>query len=118
METYVLSFTFSAFTVIYHRDIPVKVIRCLTVFTALNGGPLQPTITRDLSVYPGRANYTQQSKWIRSLQVTDCVANPFNWCEIGDICEGNTDVVNGVVVQAYWSESDNACVVPGGTKTR
>ncbi len=47
-----------------------------------------------------------------------CVANPFNWCEIGDICEGNTDVVNGVVVQAYWSESDNACVVPGGTKTR
>jgi len=47
-----------------------------------------------------------------------CVANPFNWCEIGDICEGNTGVVNGVVVQAYWSTSDNACVVPGGTNTR
>src|SRR5215469_1058509 len=39
-----------------------------------------------------------------------CVANPFNWCEIGDICEGNTGVVNGVVVQSYWSESDSACV--------
>jgi len=47
-----------------------------------------------------------------------CVANPFNWCEIGDICEGNTDVVNGVVVQAYWSTSNGVCVVPGGRNTR
>ena len=47
-----------------------------------------------------------------------CMANPFNWCEIGDICEANTGVVNGVVVQAYWSESDGACVVPGGGSAR
>jgi hypothetical protein len=34
------------------------------------------------------------------------------WCEIGDVCTGNTAVVNGVTVQRYWSNRDNACVVP------
>jgi hypothetical protein len=33
------------------------------------------------------------------------------WCEIGDICN-TTGVVNGVVVQSYWSDEDQACVVP------
>jgi hypothetical protein len=33
------------------------------------------------------------------------------WCEIGDICS-TTGVINGVVVQSYWSDEDQACVVP------
>lgn len=35
------------------------------------------------------------------------------WCEIGDVCETSTGVVNGIAVQAYWSEEAKACVVPG-----
>jgi hypothetical protein len=46
-----------------------------------------------------------------------CMASPFNWCEIGDLCEGTTRILNGVVVQAYWSESDQECVVPGSGLT-
>ncbi len=34
------------------------------------------------------------------------------WCEIGDIC-GDTGVVDGVVVQSYWSQADGACIMPG-----
>ena len=34
------------------------------------------------------------------------------WCEIGDVCQGNTGMSNGVTVQAYWSQRDNACVIP------
>jgi hypothetical protein len=34
------------------------------------------------------------------------------WCEIGDVCQGNTGVSNGVTVQAYWSQRDGACVIP------
>lgn len=37
--------------------------------------------------------------------------NPTNWNEVGDVC-GSTGVLNGVTVQAYWSRSDNACVIP------
>lgn len=33
------------------------------------------------------------------------------WCEIGDICN-TTGIVNGVVVQSYWSDQDQACVIP------
>jgi hypothetical protein len=33
------------------------------------------------------------------------------WCEIGDVCS-TTGVLNGVVVQSYWSDEDQACVVP------
>jgi hypothetical protein len=39
--------------------------------------------------------------------------DPNSWHEIGDVCEGITDEVNGVTVQAYWSQSDGACVIPG-----
>jgi hypothetical protein len=34
------------------------------------------------------------------------------WCEIGDVCQGNTGQSNGVTVQAYWSQRDGACVIP------
>jgi hypothetical protein len=34
------------------------------------------------------------------------------WCEIGDVCEWS-EVRDGVRVQAYWSEADQACIVPG-----
>ena len=33
------------------------------------------------------------------------------WCEIGDICNA-TGTINGVVVQSYWSDEDQACVIP------
>jgi hypothetical protein len=39
--------------------------------------------------------------------------NPTNWNEIADICT-STRRVNGLMVQSYWSRSDNACVIPDG----
>lgn len=33
------------------------------------------------------------------------------WCEIGDVCDVRA-TVDGVTVQAYWSEADRACIVP------
>lgn len=39
--------------------------------------------------------------------------NQGGWCEIGDVCEGNTTSLTGVVVQRYWSQRDTTCVVPG-----
>jgi hypothetical protein len=38
--------------------------------------------------------------------------DPNNWREIGDVCEGNSDTLNGVRVQSYWSQSDKGCVIP------
>jgi Protein of unknown function (DUF3892) len=35
-----------------------------------------------------------------------------NWNEIGDVCEGCTDTLNGVTVQAYWSQAHRACIIP------
>ena len=35
-----------------------------------------------------------------------------SWNEIGDICQNSTGRVNGVMVQAYWSQRDNACIIP------
>jgi hypothetical protein len=38
------------------------------------------------------------------------------WCEIGDICEECAQCygrVNGVWVQAYWSDRDQQCIIPG-----
>jgi hypothetical protein len=32
------------------------------------------------------------------------------WCEIGDVCN-RTEVLDGVRVQSYWSQSDGACIV-------
>jgi hypothetical protein len=34
------------------------------------------------------------------------------WCEIGDVCAWS-EVRDGVRVQAYWSEADQVCIVPG-----
>jgi hypothetical protein len=39
---------------------------------------------------------------------------PSGWCEIGDVCS-DTGVANGVTVQSYWSQSANACAIPGST---
>jgi hypothetical protein len=36
------------------------------------------------------------------------------WCEIGDVCT-STGVVNGVTVQSYWSQADEACIIPRGS---
>jgi hypothetical protein len=37
--------------------------------------------------------------------------NSTNWNEIGDACSSTT-VLNGVLVQSYWSQFDHACVIP------
>jgi hypothetical protein len=37
--------------------------------------------------------------------------NSSNWNEIGDVCS-STGLVNGVTVQSYWSQQDQACVIP------
>jgi hypothetical protein len=39
--------------------------------------------------------------------------NQGGWCEIGDVCEGNAATLGGVVVQRYWSQTDQSCIVPG-----
>jgi hypothetical protein len=38
-------------------------------------------------------------------------SNPNSWNEVGDIC-ASVAYVDGVAVQAYWSQKDQACVVP------
>jgi hypothetical protein len=38
-------------------------------------------------------------------------ANPNNWNEISDVCQ-TTSQLNGVTVQSYWSQVDNACIIP------
>ena len=45
------------------------------------------------------------------IQVTPLDSN--SWREIGDVYEGISDTLNGVNVQAYWSQSDGNCVIPG-----
>lgn len=37
---------------------------------------------------------------------------PTGPCQIGDVCTGVCDRVDGVMVQAYWSQQDGACVLP------
>jgi hypothetical protein len=37
---------------------------------------------------------------------------PTGDCQIGDVCTGICDFLNGAKVQAYWSQSNNACVIP------
>jgi hypothetical protein len=43
--------------------------------------------------------------------------NPTNWNEIGDVC-ATTGAVNGVTVQSYWSQQDQACVIPNNLAVR
>ena len=47
--------------------------------------------------------------------ITGSPCSASGWCEIGDVCETSTGIVNGIAVQAYWSEQAKACVVPGST---
>jgi len=47
---------------------------------------------------------------------TACGANHGGWCEIGDVCQGSDARVHGVLVQRYWSNADNQCVVPDDPK--
>jgi hypothetical protein len=42
----------------------------------------------------------------------DGTCNRTGWCEISDIC-APTGVIDGVVVQSYWSDAERACVVTG-----
>ena len=44
--------------------------------------------------------------------ITGTGCNQGGWCEIGDVCTGNTAVINGITVQRYWSQLDGQCVVP------
>ncbi len=44
--------------------------------------------------------------------ITGTGCNQGGWCEIGDVCTANNTRVNGVLVQRYWSQFDQQCVVP------
>jgi hypothetical protein len=46
------------------------------------------------------------------IQGVPGTCSPGAWCEIGDVCAWS-EVRDGVRVQAYWSEADQACIVPG-----
>ncbi|MDQ1749685.1 MAG: hypothetical protein QOE71_741, partial [Pseudonocardiales bacterium] len=43
--------------------------------------------------------------------------NNTNWNEIGDVCS-STGLLNGVTVQSYWSQRDQACVIPNNVSIR
>jgi hypothetical protein len=43
--------------------------------------------------------------------------NNTNWNEIGDVCR-STGLLNGVTVQSYWSQRDQACVIPNNVSIR
>ena len=47
---------------------------------------------------------------------TACGVGHGGWCEIGDVCQGSDARVHGVLVQRYWSNADNQCVVPDDPK--
>ena len=47
---------------------------------------------------------------------TACGTGHGGWCEIGDVCQGSTARVHGVLVQRYFSNRDNQCVVPDDPK--
>jgi hypothetical protein len=51
----------------------------------------------------------------------DGTCHRLGWCEISDVCSP-TGVIDGVVVQSYWSNADGACVVtntaPGPRRAR
>jgi hypothetical protein len=34
------------------------------------------------------------------------------WCEIGDVCQGTSSNLHGVIVQSFWSNNDGKCIVP------
>lgn len=38
--------------------------------------------------------------------------NNSNWNEISDVCQNCLGVLNGVIVEPYWSQIDQACVIP------
>jgi hypothetical protein len=38
-------------------------------------------------------------------------ANPNSWNEVGDVCQSSA-YLDGVLVQSYWSQDLNACVIP------
>jgi len=47
-----------------------------------------------------------------AIQGVPGTCNQTGWCEIGDVC-GWSEVRDGMRVQAYWSEADQACIIPG-----
>jgi hypothetical protein len=40
------------------------------------------------------------------------------WCEVADICESTLATVDGITVEAYWSNRDNHCITPGSDTRR
>jgi hypothetical protein len=38
--------------------------------------------------------------------------------EIGDVCNGVDQTLNGVTVESYWSAADNACLIPTAYSVR
>ncbi len=46
------------------------------------------------------------------IQGTSGVCPGGGWCEIGDVCQGNDGVLDGVLVQSYWSQHAGTCIVP------
>jgi hypothetical protein len=49
----------------------------------------------------------------RSTRAIQTIGN-----EIGDICQNSTATLSGVTVQAYWSQQDNACLIPQAPSLR
>ena len=44
--------------------------------------------------------------------------NSVSWNEIGDVCNFQYAPLAGVTVQAYWSQQDNACLIPQAPSVR
>jgi hypothetical protein len=44
---------------------------------------------------------------------SETCAGATGWCEIGDVCQGLQQSLGGTTVEAYYSRSDDACIIPG-----
>ena len=86
-----------------------------------------------LAVYYGIRNKKRELQFItRALayEIAKSCTNPIyddqafigppqdNESEIADYCEKEIGTVNGEIVEGYWSNLDNSCVIPGGSNIR
>jgi hypothetical protein len=70
----------------------------------------------NFAVYYGAYDLASMMKAL-SEEIAETIVDPWQTSsgdQIGDLCE-NVGTVNGVTVEGYWSNSDNGCVIPGGS---
>jgi hypothetical protein len=82
------------------------------------------------AIYYGRPDEKIELQWItRAIthEIAEACTNPYEDDEgfmgpedgtdreIADYCEKETGIINGEIVEGYWSNLDKGCVIPGGS---